>query len=330
MKEDENMSDNTTSDIQYTAEVADANLSLPPHREPTWRIWWKLLRPFTLTASIIPVLIGTAAALHIGELDWMLFAAMLAASILIQSATNMFNEYYDFKRGLDTKESVGIGGAIVRYCVQPRTVLITGAILFAASVLLGVYICMQSSWWIAVIGSLSMAAGYFYTGGPYPIAYTPFGELVSGLFMGIVIILITFYIQTGTLTVESFLISIPISVLVGAILMANNIRDLDGDREKGRRTLAIILGRKKAIRCLAFMFCIAYGWTLTLVLSTEISPWLLLVLISIPKAIQAVKRFKGKTVPIQMMPAMKATAALHGLFGILLSAGLLFSSLFPS
>jgi 1,4-dihydroxy-2-naphthoate octaprenyltransferase len=286
-----------------------------------WHVWWKLLRPHTLTASIIPVLIGTSLTLDIGSIHWLLFLAMLLASILIQTATNMFNEYYDFKRGLDTKESVGIGGAIVREGIHPNVVFNLAILCCVIAICLGVYICMNSSWWVAVIGSISMAVGYLYTGGPYPIAYTPYGELVSGLFMGPNIILLSFYIQTGTITEYSILVSVPITILVAAIMLANNIRDLDGDKAAGRRTLAILLGRQKAIYLLTVMFILTYMWTLVLVITTS-SPWLLLVFLSAPTAIKAVRGFLAHTNPSGMMPAMRSTAQLHMRYGLLLSIAL--------
>ncbi len=291
-------------------------------RSSSWQVWWRLLRPHTLTAAFIPVLIGTMLGLLHGEFHLLLFLAMFIASVFIQVATNMFNEYYDYKRGLDTKESVGIGGAIVRDGVEPIVVLRLGFILFAVSLLIGVYISAATSWWIAGVGAVSMAAGYFYTGGPYPIAYTPFGEIVSGFFMGFIIILISFFIQTGTVTAESVLISVPISILCGAILTANNIRDREGDAKNGRRTLAILLGHENSIKFLAIMFGFSYIWVVGMVAAGYGSLWLLLVFLSVPKAIQAAKRFVGKTRPIDMMPAMKSTAQLHTLFGLLVSIGL--------
>ncbi|HET7656884.1 MAG TPA: 1,4-dihydroxy-2-naphthoate polyprenyltransferase [Bacillales bacterium] len=293
-----------------------------------WRIWWRLLRPHTLTAAFIPVLVGTSLALSVHHLSILLFLAMLFASLLIQSATNMFNEYYDYKRGLDTEHSVGIGGTIVRDGVKAETVLKLAYAFLAISVLLGIYICVHSSWWVAVIGIICMAAGYFYTGGPFPIAYTPFGELTSGLFMGLMIVLISFYIQTGTITEKSVLVSIPIAVLIGGILLANNIRDLDGDKDKGRLTLAILLGRSKAISLLSLMFIFSNLWIVTLIIAGMASPWLLLVLISIPKAVQATRLFKGKTLSVQLMPAMQATAQMHTLFGGLLALGLIIAHWF--
>jgi 1,4-dihydroxy-2-naphthoate polyprenyltransferase len=297
----------------------------PVNHRRDWRVWWRLTRPHTLTAAFVPVSIGTALAFHETNIRISLFIAMLVASLFIQAATNMFNEYYDFKRGLDSPESVGIGGAIVREGIHPKTVLYLAIFLFAIAMLIGVYICMNSSWWLALIGSICMAAGYFYTGGPVPIAYTPFGELAAGFFMGLVIILISFFIQTGEVTKTAILISVPIAILVGAILLANNIRDLDGDKENGRKTLAILVGRNNAIRILAGMFAISFIWMIGLVLFHLVSVWTLLVFFSMPKAITATKGFIGKTKPIEMMPAMKATAQTNTQFGFLLAIGLLIS-----
>ncbi|MCA1032498.1 1,4-dihydroxy-2-naphthoate polyprenyltransferase [Bacillus timonensis] len=286
------------------------------------KVWWRLLRPHTLTAAFVPVLIGTALALFETSIHIPLFLVMLLASILIQAATNMINEYFDYKRGLDTKDSVGIGGAIVRDGIQPKTVLRLAFVFFGIATLLGVYICINTSWWLALIGTICMLAGYFYTGGPVPIAYTPFGEIVAGLFMGVIIILITFFIQTSTVTTTSILMSIPISILVGAILLANNIRDLDGDKVNGRRTLAILVGRRNAILVLATMFAVSYIGIVIMIVLGDASPWLLLVFLSIPKPVQAVKGFVGKSKPIEMMPAMKATAQTNTIFGFLLAIGL--------
>lgn len=296
--------------------------SFPSSESKNWKVWWQLTRPHTLTAAFVPVLLGTALAIQDTNIHYGMFFAMLIASLLIQAATNMFNEYYDFKRGLDNEESVGIGGAIVRNGIKPKTVIYLAFGLYGISLLIGIYICMNSSWWLALIGLICMGVGYLYTGGPLPIAYTPFGEIVAGFFMGMMIILISFFIQTGTVTTTSVLVSIPILILVGAILLSNNIRDLDGDKEFGRKTLAILLGRNRAIQLLASMFIVSYAWVFILIALNVISPWLAIVVLSAPKAIKATKGFIGKTVPVTMMPAMKATAQTNTIFGFLLSIGL--------
>lgn len=294
-----------------------------PSRNKGWRIWWQLVRPHTLTAAFVPVTLGTVLSIGQTDIHFGLFFAMLLASLLIQAATNMFNEYYDYKRGLDTEESVGIGGTIVRDGVKPKTIMNIALSLYGISILLGIYICMNSSWWLAAIGLACMAVGYLYTGGPLPISHTPFGEFMSGFVMGMGIILISFFIQTGMITPISVLISIPILILVGGINLSNNIRDMDGDKEHGRKTLAVLMGRKKAVNLLAVLFTISYAWIIILILIDYASPWLAIVVLSAPKAMSAIKGFRGKTIPIEMMPAMKATAQTNTFFGFLLSIGLL-------
>lgn len=298
-------------------------------RNEGWRVWWQLMRPHTLTASFVPVILGTVLAyelldrIHVG-----LFLAMLIASILIQAATNMFNEYYDYKRGLDTEESVGIGGTIVRDGVQPKVIMRLALLFIAISILLGFYICANSSWWIAVVGLISILVGYLYTGGPLPISSTPFGEIMSGLFMGINIILISFFIQTGTITTTAILVSIPTTILIGVINLSNNIRDVKGDKEFGRKTLPVLLGRDRALIIMAGCFLISYLWIIGLIIFYNLTPWLLIVFLSTPKAYNAVKGFIGKSEPIEMMPAMKATAQTNTIFGFLLSIGFIISFVF--
>ncbi|MDC3412396.1 1,4-dihydroxy-2-naphthoate polyprenyltransferase [Aquibacillus sp. 3ASR75-11] len=294
-----------------------------------FQIWWRLLRPHTLTASFVPVLIGTTLAALDYQVRFELFLAMLVASMLIQSATNMFNEYYDYVRGLDNENSVGIGGTIVRDGISPKTVLGLALSFFAVAIILGIYISISSSWWIALIGMISMLCGFLYTGGPYPIAYTPFGELFAGFFMGTVIIGISYYIQASTITGSVVLVSIPIALLIGTILLSNNIRDLDGDKENGRKTIAILLGRKKARNLLGSLFAISYLLTVGYVVIGMIPIWSLLTFLSLKKARDAYQGFKHKTMPIDMMPAMKATAQTNTFYGLLLGLSLLIQLLYP-
>ena len=293
----------------------------------TWKIWWELIRPHTLTAAFVPVLLGTVIALLEDGVNWLLFAAMMVASILIQAATNLFNEYYDFKRGLDTEESVGIGGGIVRHGMTPRLIMNLALGMYAIALIIGIYICAASSWWLAAVGLVCMLVGYLYTGGPLPISYTPFGELFSGLFMGFLIILIAFFIQTGDVSSTAILIAIPSGILVGLINLSNNLRDHDGDKAHGRKTMPVVMGRKNALTFMAIMFSFSYLWLVGLVLTGSVTAWILIAFLSIPKAMAAIKGFVGKTQPITMVPAMKATAQTNTFFGLLMAIGLFISYL---
>jgi 1,4-dihydroxy-2-naphthoate polyprenyltransferase len=292
------------------------------------KLMWKMTRPHTLTATFPPFILVTVIALYDTKIDWLMFAAMMVACLALQIATNLFNEYYDFKRGLDTADSVGIGGGIVRHGLNPKSVITVAFLLYVLAAIIGVYICANSSWWLVAVGLFGMAIGYLYTGGPLPIAYTPFGELFAGALMGSGFVLIAYFIQTGTVTLLSFMISIPAMILVGAINMSNNIRDIEEDTKGGRKTLAILLGRDAAVMALANSFFISYLWIIVLIVLGDLSAWALVVLLSLPKPISAIKAFqKGVKEPTFMRTAMKSTALTNTFFSFLLSLGLLINYL---
>lgn len=281
------------------------------------QFWWRMIRPHTLSASMIPVLVGTVYALqseHVFYFDR--FCAMLLASIMIQIATNLFNEYYDFINGVDTVESIGNSGTIVRDGASPRFVMAMALLLYFLSLLLGVYLCLQTSWWLAVVGGIAMLFGYLYGGGPYPISRTPFGELFAGGIMGCGIIMISFYIQSGLVNLNAFLISIPIFILIGLILTSNSLRDRTNDIPSGRKTLAILLGHRKTVLFMLFGYALAYIWLFLVVFGLNHHFILFLPLLSIPKAHESIKKFRNpKQTPAQMMPAMAATSKTNQMFG---------------
>ena len=303
---------------------SERNFSPTPERAHTARVLWRLFRPHTLTASFVPVLIGTALAWRESHtLRLPLLAAMLVASLLIQAATNMFNEYFDYVRGLDTADSVGIAGAITQQGMTPRTILRLALFLLVMATLLGLYICAMSNWWLALIGALCMLVGFLYTGGPWPIAATPFGEIFAGLFMGCGIILLACFIQQGSVYLHELLVSVPSALLIGAILTANNIRDREGDERNGRRTLAILLGHRRAVSFLALEMLAAPLWVSGLVLAHQLPVHALLVAVSLIPAARAIRIFRHEGTPAEMMPAMVRVAQTNTLFGLLLLVGLL-------
>jgi 1,4-dihydroxy-2-naphthoate octaprenyltransferase len=288
------------------------------------RLVWSLFRPHTLTASFVPVLLGGALAWRsTGHLRGLLLAAMLLASVLIQAATNMFNEYFDYVGGLDTAKSVGISGAITQEGIQPKIILRLAVAALAVATLIGVFLCALSSWWLAPIGLLCMAVGYLYAGGPHPISATPFGEIFAGGFMGSGIILLSCFIQQKFVNGAEVLASIPSAILIAAILTSNNIRDLVGDREHGRRTLAILLGHEKAVWFLACILAAANLWVVALVAARVLPPWALLALGSLVPSVAAIRVFRAGGTPAEMMPGMKRIAQTNTVFSVLLLIGLL-------
>ncbi|WP_067621835.1 1,4-dihydroxy-2-naphthoate polyprenyltransferase [Alicyclobacillus acidiphilus] len=290
-------------------------------------VWWRLFRPFTLTASIVPVLVGAGIAVPYYPFHVWRFIAMLFASMLIQSATNMFNEYFDYKRGLDDERMVGIAGTIVRDGVRPSVVLGLGWLSIAISLALGVYLCATTSWWLAVIGIVSMSIGYLYSGGPWPLAYTPFGELAAATAMGPVIVLISFYLQSGVVTWHAAVLSIPIGLLIGAILLANNIRDMVQDKEGGRRTIAILLGRERGRILFGSVFATTYLLVVVLVVFHLLTFWALAVLATIPTAVYVTRLYYEHTEPAKLHAAVKGTSNLLFRFGILMFCAMLVSTI---
>lgn len=287
------------------------------------RVWWQLARPFTLTASAVPVLVGTAVAVATGSFRAPdLFAAMLVASILIQIATNMFNEYYDYRHGLDTPETVGIAGAIVRGLVPPIAVFKGAIACYAVAFGLGMYIVVRTSPEVLIAGIASALAGYLYTGGPAPIAYGPFGELEVFIFMGPVIVGLAYFVQAGELDAPALWASLPVGCLVAAILLANNIRDVAADARVGRRTIPVTLGRGAGLRLYGGLLAGAFVATAGGAALGTLPPTALLPLILAPAPVRLLRLYRSTAEPRPLNAGVRGSAALHMRFGLLLAAGI--------
>lgn len=299
-----------------------------PPALPAWKLWWRAARPFSLTASIVPVLVGGALAAFHSNFSLLLFLEMLVASILIQIGANYVNEYYDYVKGLDTVDSIGIGGVIVSQQLPAKTVLRGGLVVFAIAVLIGIHISMLAGWEVFAVGLICILSAYVYTGGPWPIAYTPFGEIQVFIFMGLIMVGLSYYIHTSTLNGAILLTALPVAGIVAAILLSNNIRDIEEDTAIGRRTIAVLYGKDRAHILYRFLLSIAYfsppvgvalGWL----------PWpALLPLITFPQAIKADMIIRRGVSNLELAPAVPITANLHGRFGILLAAGIVIGTLF--
>ena len=277
-------------------------------------------RPHSYPASIAPVLFGATYALGYEiKFSILKFILFLLACLLIQAATNLFNEYYDYKHGLDKIDSEGISGSIVKGNLSPREVMVGALVLYALAFVLGLILTFITSFYVLLVGLVCMLAGYFYTGGKYPIAYSPFGEVVSGFFMGTIIIALSFYFQTGYVNTDIIVVSIPLFIMIGAILLANNIRDLDNDKESGRRTYAILVGRNNAIKTLTNSFVVVYFLNIVFAVTKYVSWYNLLVLATIPLAIKIIKGFSANNDKKTMAPFMVLTAKLTIFVGFIMS-----------
>ena len=277
-------------------------------------------RPHSYPASIAPVLFGATYALgYESKFSILKFILFLLACLLIQAATNLFNEYYDYKHGLDKVDSEGISGSIVKGNLSPKEVMVGALVLYALAFVFGLILTFMTSIYVLLVGLVCMLAGYFYTGGKYPIAYSPFGEIVSGFFMGTIIIALSFYFQTGYVNTDIIVVSLPLFIMIGAILLANNIRDLDNDKESGRRTYAILVGRNNAIKTMAISFIVVYLLNVLFIVTKYASWWNLLVFVTIPLAIKIIKGFSANNHKTTMAPFMVLTAKLTIFVGFIMS-----------
>ncbi len=285
-------------------------------------------RPRTLPAAIAPVLVGTAAAIEkAGELPRVgAFIAALIGSIFIQIGTNLANDYSDAKRGADTVDRLGPVRVTAAGLVAPRSVLIATWLAFGIAVVAGIYLATVAGWVIIAVGVASIAAGVLYTGGPWPYGYAGLGELFVFLFFGLVAVNGSYYVQLEELGWFPFGLSVAVGCLATAILVVNNVRDLDTDRRAGKHTLAVRLGREGARRLYAGLVVAAYACLLGTVTSHGGAWWVLLGLLSIPFAIRPARAVLTRTDGPALNGALAGTGALLGVFSLLVSAGLLIAS----
>jgi 1,4-dihydroxy-2-naphthoate octaprenyltransferase len=292
-------------------------------RQQVFAEWFRLARPFSLTAAAVPVLFGTALAFKDGSFAPGPLFAMLFGSLLIQAATNMFNEFYDAQRGLDVAGTIGIAGSIVSGRVTARRVLVGALLCYTLALFLGIYLVVVGGWPILVLGCLSALGGYLYSAGPRPIAYTPASEAVVFVFMGILIVVIAYAVQTRDFPAYVPLAALPIGGLVAAILLANNIRDLISDRRGGRRTLPVVFGREVAILVYRALLLEAYLAVAVLIAFGVVPPECALVFPSVFAALRLWRDVASYSTPSRLDPVVKRTAGLHLVFGLLYTAGVL-------
>jgi 1,4-dihydroxy-2-naphthoate octaprenyltransferase len=298
-------------------------LTQPPARRLArpWSVWLLAARPATLPAAVIPVIVGTAAAGHGMPRPWS-FVAALCASLLIQVGTNYANDLFDFRKGADTAERLGPRRVTQSGLVSPRQIAIATIIAFGLAALFGLYLVAVTGWIIVLIGGLSILSGLAYTGGPWPLGYHGLGELFVFVFFGLVAVIGSSYVQIGVVTPLAVAAAAPVGLLVTAILIVNNLRDIDTDRAVGKRTLAVRLGRRLTRLEYAAFLIVAYAVPVTLRLAGAIGPWFWLPILSLPLAIQLIRLVASTSNPADLNRALKQTGLLHLAFGLLFAASL--------
>lgn len=286
------------------------------------KIWLMAIRVPTLPAAVVPVLVGTATAFASGTWQPLGFLAALVAALLIQIGTNLANDYFDHLKGADTEDRLGPTRVTQSGLLAPHVVRNAMIISFVLAALCGIYLIYLGGWPILLIGVLSIAAGVLYTGGPFPLGYNGLGDVFTFIFFGIVAVVGTDFVHTGEWRAVAFLASLPVGMLVTAIIVVNNLRDAPTDRQAGKRTLAVIYGESFARTEYALLVIGAYVVLPVVWMWGGAAPFVVLAWLSAPLAIrllEAVGKDRGRA----LNASLRNTARLHMVFGALMTLGLL-------
>ena len=291
----------------------------------TVRIWVMAARVRTLPASVAPVLVGTSLALGAGTFHALAFVAALLGAVFIQVGTNLSNDYSDARRGADTEDRLGPVRVTAGGLVPPGQVLVATYVTFGLAVACGAYLVAVAGPELLAVGAASILAGVLYTGGPRPYGYEGLGELFVFLFFGVVAVVGSYFVQIQELPWQAFVCAVPVGLLASAILVVNNVRDLETDRRAGKRTLAVRLGRASTrmlyVAMLGCAFLLApLPWPLG-----SMDAWLLLCWLVIPLAVSVARVVRTRTDGPSLNAALARTGALQLLFCLLYSAGILAS-----
>ena len=285
------------------------------------RVWWLASRPATLAASVAPVLAGTACALRAGAIRPWAGVLALVVGLAMQVGVNYANDYSDFRRGTDTAERQGPVRAAASGLVPPEHVRLAAFAAFGVAAAAGLALALATDPRLLVAGGLAIAAGWLYTGGPRPYGYLGLGEVFVFVFFGLLATCGTTYVEAGRVTPLSVAAAVAMGGLACAILVLNNIRDIDGDRRSGKRTLAVLLGRGGTRRLLAGLLMISFAMPAA-GLALGAGWWILLPELGLASAL-AVWRLSASARPPVLVAALKRTATLELWFALLWAAGAL-------
>ena len=292
-----------------------------------YRNWFLASRPWSFSMTAISVSVGAALAAIYGNFSGWLYLATLVGTVLLHAATNLINDYYDVKSGVDTQQV-----STAQYRPHPLVegklaaghVLAAAYILYSLSSAIGIYLAATRGWallWIGIIGAFASLA---YTAPPFKYKYSALGEISVFLMWGPLMVAGSFFVQRQEFSMNALWISLPFGVLVALVLLANNIRDIDHDRDKGILTLAIVLGRNGGILLYATLVVIAYLGIIFMAVFGPLYLWSLIVLASLPLAVSLLRQMK-ECVPAD---ADARTAQLDTAFGVLLVISLVLEGVF--
>ncbi|MGI9614470.1 MAG: 1,4-dihydroxy-2-naphthoate polyprenyltransferase [Acidimicrobiales bacterium] len=284
-----------------------------------WRLWLAGARPRTLPAAVVPVAVGTATAVGLADLVWWRVVAALIVSLALQVATNLVNDYADGERGTDT-ERVGPLRLVGSGLVPARQVKLAALGAFAVAGLAGAALAFAVGPELFLVGLAAMAAAWAYTGGSNPYGYLGLGELFVFVFFGLVATVGSAYVHTESVTALSLVASVPVGLLSVALLVVNNLRDIPGDTESGKRTLAVRIG-DAATRKLYVALMAAIG--LGVIATATFRLPALLGLLGLVAAIDPVRTILSGARGPALIPVLGANGRTQLLTGLGLTVGLL-------
>ena len=288
--------------------------------------WLLAARPKTLPAAVGPILVGAALALADGVFQVGPALAALLCALLLQIGSNFANDYFDFFKGADTHDRMGPTRVTSAGLLTPNAMRWGMVVIFGAASLVGLYLIWAGGWPIFIAGLAALLAAIAYTGGPFPFGYYGLGDLFVFLFFGLVAVCGTYYVQAHALPPTVVWAAVPPGLLITAILVVNNLRDLETDRRANKRTLAVRLGRRGTQLEYLLLVLIAYLTPLWLWFGVHQSPWVLLPWLTLPLTVpllRAVFTAQGKV----LNGTLAGTARLSLLFSILFAIGLLLTVL---
>ncbi|CAB3391404.1 prenyltransferase [Kyrpidia spormannii] len=283
--------------------------------------WLQLSRPMTWTGTIAPVLVGSSLAAGRGPVYPAPFLAMLLAALLVQGATNMLNDYFDVLHGQDLEKWAAPGDPGHGRGPAHRTIPTVAGAMFGLAVLLGAWLAVQTGWWVALAGTLGIVVGYFYSAGPRPLSSLGLGEPAAAVFMGPVTTALAFAVQGHRPDGAILAISLPSALLIASMILSNNIRDIAKD-QGFRRTMAIALGRPRAVRLLTVLLTGSYLW-LGVMVARGLIPWTASwAFLALPLAVRLRHSLRAGAPRSEEMAGMKWAAFHYWAFGLLFAAGL--------
>lgn len=285
------------------------------------RVWAAALRPKTLPAAVVPVLVGVACAHRLGLVSWDVTLTCLIVSLCLQVASNFANDVFDFEKGADTPDRVGPARAVAQGWIAPQAMKTAVGVALAGAALAGSYLVWLGGWPMLALGALALICAVAYTAGPFPLGYNGLGDICVFFFFGPVAVCGTTFLNAQTVSLVAWIGAAAIGALTTAVLVVNNVRDEATDRRTGKRTLAVRLGRTGGILEYAALLGLAYLTPLLLLTIGGIGWWVLLPWLSLPLAVRLFLELRGRQGPA-LNQTLARTAQLLVWFGLLLSAGI--------